>query len=99
MMKIGDENENQLWSKVMIFTREDKYKYSVISVTSDLHSLCTGSMGWEDVRNHKEYAAWLDWRVNESWDDPIDSFEFALKELVLSALRIYKNRTAGVSYG
>lgn len=75
----------------MIFTREDKYKYSVVDVAKDLHSLCTGSMGWEDLPNHKELADWLEWRVHESWSNPIDSFETSLKDLVRETLTIYSN--------
>jgi hypothetical protein len=40
----------------MYFTKKDKYKYRVIEVADNLHSLCTGSLDWYDVLNHKELA-------------------------------------------
>lgn len=53
-----------------MFTKLDKYKYSVLDVAQALNMDLKGTGDTLAIKEFMEYYNWLKWRIDEAWDEP-----------------------------
>lgn len=77
-----------------MFTKIDKYKYSVLGVIGTLNSISSGTMECHEDIIDEPYQ-WLKWRVTEGWDEAFPSkstfiADNLIRVLAFEVIRTYK---------